>query len=91
MFCPNRSHELALKRLAKYLKHTHDRGLVLDQNYDIFKVDVYPDTEVSGMCGQENPNDSTCAKSRNGFIITFSDFPVFWISKLQTETALYTM
>jgi hypothetical protein len=35
--------------------------------------------------------DPACAKSPTGFIITFADCPVFWQSKLQTETALSTM
>ena len=30
-------------------------------------------------------------KSRTGFVITFADCPVYWTSKLQTETALSTM
>ena len=30
-------------------------------------------------------------KSRTGFVITVSDCPVLWQSKLQTETALSTM
>ena len=49
MFSPNLYHELALKRLAQYLKNTQDRGLVLDKNSDIFKVDIYPDSEFLGL------------------------------------------
>ena len=90
MFSPKIYHELALKRLTRYLKNTQDHGLVLDTNYDIFKVDAYPDVNFSGMCGHERHDDPGCAKSRTGFIITFYDCPVFWISKLQTETALST-
>ena len=40
MCCPKRYSELELKMLAGYLKHTQDRGLVLDPNSDIFKVDA---------------------------------------------------
>ena len=43
------------------------------------------------MYGHRKPNDPECVKIRTGFIITFDDCPVLWISKLQTETALYTM
>ena len=63
MFSPNIYHELALKRLSGYLKNTQDRGLVLDQNYDIFKVDAYPDSEFAGMYGHKNHDDMACAKS----------------------------
>ena len=91
MFCPRRSHELALKRLARYLKHTQDRGLILNPDSAMCKVDAYPDADFAGTYGHEKPTDPACAKSRSGFIIMFSDCPVLWVSKLQTETALSTM
>ena len=91
MFSPKIYHELALKRLTRYLKNTQYHGLVLDTNYDIFKVDAYPDVNFSGMCGHERHDDPGCAKSRTGFIITFADCHVLYISKFQTETALSTM
>ena len=90
-FFPKRYNELALNRLARYLKHTQDRGLVLDPNWNIFNFDAYPDADFSGMYGNENYDDPACAKSCTGFIITFSDCLILWISKFQTETALYTM
>ena len=43
------------------------------------------------MYGHEEHTDPACAKSWTGFIIIFADCPVFWQSKLQTETALSTM
>lgn len=91
MFCPKRSHEMALKRLARYLKLTEDRGLVLNPNSEVCKIDGYPDADFAGMYGVEKPDDPACVKSRTGFIITFADCPVLWVSKLQTETALSTM
>ena len=57
MFCPKISHELGLKRLAQYLKHTQGRGLVLGPNSGIFKVEAYPDAQFVGMYGQKNPNN----------------------------------
>ena len=91
MFIPKISHELALKKLAQYLNNTQERGLVLDPNYDIFKVDAYPYSDLAGMYGHKNYNDPACAKSCTGFNIMFSGFPVLWISKFQTETDLSTM
>ena len=91
MFCPKISHELTLKRLERYLKHTQDRGIVLDPNYDLFKVDAYPDADFAGMYGHKNPDDLSCAKSCTGFIITFDNFNVLCISRLQTETSLSKM
>ena len=43
------SHEFSLKTFAGYLNHTKDRGLVLDTNYDVYKVDAYPD-EIFLVC-----------------------------------------
>ena len=88
MFSPKRSHELSLKRLAQYLKNNQDRGLVLDPNSDIFKVDA---SGFVGIQGHENPNYLSCTKSRTGLIIIFADCTFLCISKLQNETALYKM
>ena len=68
-----------------------DHGLVLDTNYDIFEVDTYHDSGFEIMYGHKNIDDLACAKSCTGFIITFDDFPVLWIYKLQTETDLSKM
>ena len=73
------------------MNHTHYRGLVLDKNYGIFKVDAYPDADFTGIYGHENPDDPACTKSRTGFISTSDDCLVLWIYKLQTETSLSTM
>ena len=104
MFSPRHLHELALKRLGRYLKQTPDlkrlgryfkqtpdHGMVMNVSNDVYKINAYPDADFAGMYGHENHTDPACAKSRTGFIITFADSPVYWQSKLQTETALSTM
>ena len=91
MFCPRRSHEVALKRIGRYLKHTRDRGIVLNPSKDVCKVDCYPDADFAGLYGHEKPYDPSCVKSRTGYVITFADCPVHWQSKLQTQTAQSTM
>jgi hypothetical protein len=91
MFCPKRSHEIALKRLARYLKVTQDQGLVMDPISEMLKIDAYPDADFAGIYGHKRSDDPACAKSRTGFVINFADCPVLWISKLQQETALSTM
>ena len=91
MFCPKHSHELALKRIGRYLKQTPDRGMVMNPSSDVCKIDAYPNADFAGMIGHEDYTDPVCAKSWTGFIITFADCPVFWQSKLQTEMALLTM
>ncbi len=58
---------------------------------NVCKIDAYSDADFAGMYGHEEHTYPACAKSWTGFIITFADCPVFWQSKLQTETALPTM
>ena len=91
MFCPKHSHELALKRIGRYLKQTSERGMIMNPSTDICKIDAYPDADFAGMYGHEKPVDPSCVKSRTGFVITFADVPILWKSQLQTETALSTM
>ena len=86
MFSPRHLHELALKRLGRYLKQTSDRGMVMNVSKDVYKVDAYPDADFAGTYGHENHTDPAFAKSRTGFIITLPDCPVYWQSQLKTET-----
>jgi hypothetical protein len=90
MFSPKHCHELALKRIGRYLKGTATRGMVINPTREL-SIDAYPDADFAGMYGHENPTDPACAKSRTGFVIVFAGVPVMWQSKLQTETALSTM
>ena len=48
MFSHKHYQKLALEILASYLKETTDRGLVLDTNYDVCKVDAKPDADFLG-------------------------------------------
>ena len=91
MFSTKRSHELVLNGSERYLKQTNDCGLVLNTYSDVCKFYVCPDADSSVMFGHGGPTDPACVNSRTGFIITFTDFPVFWVSNLQTMTYLSTM
>jgi hypothetical protein len=91
MFCPKHLHEYALKCIGHYLKQTSDHGMAMTSSSNDCKIDAHPDADFAGMYGHEDHSDPASAKSRTGFIITFAECPVFWQSKLQTETALSTM
>ena len=54
-------------------------------------VDCYADADFAGMWGNEDPQDLICARSRTGFVVTFANFPLLWVSKLQTEIDLSTL
>ena len=81
MFAPRQSHELALKRIGRYLKATRHRGLVMNPSLkDGFNIDCYPDADFSGLYGHEKPTDPTCVKSRTGYVIKVSGCAVHWQS-----------
>ena len=82
MFSPKRSHNLVLKILAHYLNQTKDRGLVLDTNSYVCKADAYPYAKVYGIYGHDKRPDPACVNIRTRFIIKFTNYPIFWVSKL---------
>ncbi|KAL7460298.1 hypothetical protein ACHAXS_001818, partial [Conticribra weissflogii] len=89
-FCPKRSHVAALKRIGRYLKSTRDNGLILDPTEDL-NIEAFPNADFAGLYGYKESTDPTCTWSRTGFVINVANCPVFWQSKLQSETALSTM
>ncbi len=90
MFAPCLVHEVALKRIGKYLRATRDKDLIL-QPSGTLKIDVYPDADCAGLYGPKVITDPACVRHRMGFLITVKDCSMVWVSKLQTETALSMM
>ena len=91
-FCinPKRSHGDAIIQIAKYLKGTRDKGIIM--NPDLSKsLEVYADADFAGNWHKETaPLDAATAKSRTGYVITLHGCPLIWHSKLQTQIALST-
>jgi hypothetical protein len=51
--------------------------------------DVHVDADFSGNWNKEDaPTDSDTARSRTGYVISYSGCPIIWASKLQTHIAL---
>ncbi len=82
-------HELAVKRIARYLLATKDCGLILHPTAD-FKLDMFVDADFAGMYHHEHSSQRENELSRSGYIITHCGCPIHWASKLQTEVALST-
>jgi hypothetical protein len=87
--CPRRSHEQALKRIARYLKATRERGMLIAPTIDL-SLDLYADADFAGLWNSESRDDPVSVKSRSGYLVTLGGTPVIWSSKLQTEIALST-
>ena len=90
IFCPRHSHDLALKRIGRYLKAAHSRVLILNPSSNL-KIDCYSDADFTGMYGNKKTNDPTCVKSRTSCVITVADCPALWQSSCQSETILPNM
>jgi hypothetical protein len=84
---PSCIHDLAVKRIVRYLKGTRDKGYILCPN-GTHTIDCYVDADFAGAWTTETSSDPTSVKSRSGYIITYASCPILWSSKLQTENAL---
>ncbi len=87
---PKRLHELAVRRIVRYLKGTSSKGYILRPSSTHHNLDCYVDADFAGLWSPSTSSDPISVKSHTGFVITFASCPVFWCSKLQTEIALST-
>ena len=84
------SHKTAVKRICRYIQGTKDNGIVFNPSKKLV-VDCYADADFAGLWVHEHPQDPICARSRTGFVVTFSNCSLLWVSKLQIEIALSTL
>ena len=66
-----------------YLQGTKDNSLVFNPPNKLV-VDCYANAKFAGLWEHENPQDPICASSITGFVVTFSNFPLLCVSKIQT-------
>ena len=85
---PKNSHALAIKCILHYLKKTQDKGMYMHPDGS-FKLSCYVDSDFGGLFGSEDPRNPVSVKSRTGYIIKFGNVPILWVSKLQTQIAIY--
>ena len=90
MHCPHKSHDLAIKRICRYLIATKDKGLTFNMDSDPLQLHCYVDADFCGLHKYETHVDPISSKSRTGYVILLGKSPISWCSKLQTETALST-
>ena len=85
------SHEEAILRICRYLKDIKEKGGLVINPSNRMQMDCYVDADFAGLYRYEDAQDPVCAKSRTGFVITFANCPIMWVSKLQQEVALSTL
>ena len=70
-----------VKRICWCLQGTKDNGLVFNPPMKLV-VGCYADADFVGLWVHENPQTPICARSRTGFVVTFSNCNLFWVSTL---------
>jgi hypothetical protein len=83
------THERAVYRIAKYLKGTKEKGIII--NPDKKKgLQCFVNADFAGGWNQADAKNAESVLSRTGYVIMLFDNPLYWCSKLQTEIALLT-
>ena len=85
---PKDNHAKAVRWLARYLKATRDKGLIIKPDATR-SIDVYVDADFSGNWDKEGAqSDRDTARSRHGYFVMYNGCPMIWKSQLQGEIAL---
>ena len=79
-----------MKRIFRYIQGTKYNGLVFNPSKKMV-ADCYTGADFARFWGHENPQDPIFARSGTGFVVTFYNFNLLWVSKLQTYIALSTL
>jgi hypothetical protein len=90
-FCsaPRALHELAVKRIVRYLLATRHQGMNLRPTTS-FALDMFVDADFAGRWHKDFSHLRDSVLSRTGYVVTFCGCPISWASKLQSEIALST-
>ena len=86
---PRHSHEVAVKRIGKYLRGTASKGVIFKPDKSK-GIECFVDAGFAGSWQIEDLQDPMSAFSRTGYVIRFAGCPVLWVSKLQSVCSLST-
>ena len=87
---PKQSHATAIKSIIRYLKRTRDQGMILRPTGKL-DLDLYVDADFCGLFKHETDSVADSARSRTGYVILLSGFPLIWKSQLQSSIACSTL
>lgn len=87
---PKASHAEVVKRILRYFQGTKDKGLIFKPTKEL-TLDCYSDANFAGLWNYEDDQVPVRVKSRTGYVLTLSNCPLIWASKLQTEGAVTTL
>ena len=84
---PRKSHGQAVRWIARYLKGTRDKGIIM-KPMESKELEMYVDADFAGNWKQCESSNRDNARSRHGYIISYKNCPILWKSQLQGEIAL---
>jgi hypothetical protein len=87
---PKKSHATAVKTILRYLKKTADKGTIVKVCLE-FKLNLHVDADFCGLFGREESRDPNSVRSRTGYVISLSGWPIVWKSQLQTHISQSTL
>ena len=77
----SQAHWTAVKRVIRYLKGTHDAGIVLHRSTSTPLIEIYSDADFVGLANSQPVG---------GFLCRYHGCIVVWVSKKQPQIALST-
>ena len=84
---PRKSHGKAVRWIARYLKKTRTKGVIMRPIPDK-DLELFVDADFAGNWKRNESNNRENARSRHGYFIMYKDCPIMWKSQLQGEIAL---
>ena len=87
---PKRTHATAVKMIARYLKGTVGKGMIIRPSGTL-DLEAYVDADFAGLYQREPDHMPDAVRSRTGYLLTLGGCPLLWKSQLQTEIALSTV
>ena len=91
IFCesPKLIQEQAVHRIVRYLIGTRERGLIFKPDKNI-GIEVFVDADFAGSWNSAEESDPVSVLLCSEFMVTYTNCPLYWSSKLQTEISLLT-
>lgn len=80
-----------MKTILRYLKKSFDKGFIIKPWANKFTLDLYVDADFCGLFGREDAYDANSVRSRTGYLILLSGWPIIWKSQLQSHLSQSTL
>ena len=87
---PRQLHATAIKTIARYLKRTSDKGIIMKPTGRL-QLECFVDADFAGLYRRKPDDEPNAVRSRTGYLICLGNCPLLWKSQLQTEIALSTL